>query len=208
LAFLRIITPRRRDHRLIYGLVSIVLIWAVSGEFAVAFQCRLPEAWNYQTETCDNRKAFGTYFEVLNIIIDAGLILVPGLIISGLRVTLQKKVSVLMFFSFRFLAITASIIKLVFWNLVADKLNDPTYDTWKVQCCTQIIQCLEVVLPCLLYARPFFERLQSDFISLGDMRRRGQTAQDASRYDSGSIQLTAQAGVFSGIRNKIKVPER
>lgn len=45
IALIRIITPVRHDPKIAYWLALVTSLWAISGEFAAVFVCKLPKPW-------------------------------------------------------------------------------------------------------------------------------------------------------------------
>ncbi|KAI9667815.1 MAG: hypothetical protein M1821_000634 [Bathelium mastoideum] len=172
LALIRLLTPNRRDQWIMIALEIFIAIWAVTALFTNAFICHVPHAWDYMERKCINRLAFWNYFEIANIITNSGLVVLPLLIVSKVQTSLRRKAKAMSAFSFRLAPIIASICKLVYWHREFNA-GDPTLTLWPVYICTQAIQCAEISATCALYLRPFFQILQSGFINLDDLRRRG-----------------------------------
>ncbi|MCJ1434163.1 hypothetical protein MMC27_003530 [Xylographa pallens] len=191
LAMIRTITPARRDRVLVYGLTVTVIAWALTAEFAAAFQCHAPRPFDYVTGMCFNRTAWMNYLEVTNIITDVALIALPFFIIWNVKTSAKRKASVLVVFALRIFVMAVSICKLVYWNHLSTSA-DPTLDLWPVAICTELIQCLEILAACCLYLKPFLESLESGFISGGDLRRRGEDSLSGSRHRTVSIPLSAR----------------
>ena len=55
LALIRIITPVRHNQNIAYRLALVISLWAISGELAAAFVCRLPKPWDYVGGSCHGR---------------------------------------------------------------------------------------------------------------------------------------------------------
>lgn len=51
--------------------------------------------------------------------------------------------------------------------------TDPTFNTWPVVLCAEIVQCSSTVTACIPYLKPFLESLQSGMIRSDDLKRRG-----------------------------------
>jgi len=186
---IRTITPARRDQILVYGLTTTVVAWALTGEFAAAFQCQGSRPFDYVAGTCFNRTAWINYLEVTNIITDITLIVLPFFIIWNVKTSVVRKASVLLVFALRIFVVAVSICKLVYWNRLS-MTSDPTLDLWPVAICTELIQCLEILAACCLYLKPFLESLESGFIRGGDLRRRGEDSLSGSGHRTVSIPLS------------------
>ena len=91
---------------LIYGLVVTVIAWALTAEFAAAFQCQAQRPFDYVKGTCFNRTAWMNYLEVTNIITDMALIALPFFIIWNVKTSVARKASVLLVFALRILCVS------------------------------------------------------------------------------------------------------
>lgn len=125
LALVKTITPNRKDHRAIYVLAAFVVIWAITGDFAAAFSCHVPNTWDWPTGQCSDRHALWNYLEATNIATDTALIVLPLVMISRIQTSMAKKVSVFSFFALRIIVIAACVCKLVFWNKTPDPTDYP-----------------------------------------------------------------------------------
>ncbi|MCJ1283183.1 hypothetical protein MMC26_002510 [Xylographa opegraphella] len=191
LAVIRTITPARRDRMIVYGLIMTVIAWALTAEFAAAFQCTAQRPFDYIMRTCFNRTAWMNYLEVTNIITDVALIILPFYIIWNVKTSVTRKASVLLVFALRVFVIAVLICKLVYWNRLSTSA-DPTLDLWPVSICTELIQCLEILAACCLYLKPFLESLESGFMRGDDLRRRGENSLSGSRHRTVSIPLSTR----------------
>ena len=73
--------------------------------------CSPSRPWDYGGGHCIDRLSFWTYFEVANIVTNAGLIVLPLLIISKVQTSLRRKVKAVSAFSFRLMLVFSSISK-------------------------------------------------------------------------------------------------
>ncbi|MCJ1329041.1 hypothetical protein MMC10_005718 [Thelotrema lepadinum] len=172
LALVRLITPSRLSQFLIWAFEAVVVAWTVSAIFAHAFECSLPNTWDYMNNSCFDRLSFWNYFEVLNLLTDTGIVILACLIVFPVQTSIRKKLAIIGVFAIRLVPVGAEITKLVFWNRLHGS-PDPLFDLWPTIICTQAIQCSSVIAACALYLRPFLEMLQSGFLNLDDMRRNG-----------------------------------
>ena len=117
--FLRNLTPLAFDRKFgsIIGLV--VIMWALTAILTIAFQCSLPQPWDYVNQSCFNRvsvlpslwlerslnfmwqTAWANYVAVMNILTDVGLIALPLVIVARLSTANNKKVMLVLFFMTR-----------------------------------------------------------------------------------------------------------
>ena len=172
LVLLNVISPLARFRKLLIAAALLVLAWAVSSEFASAFQCRPSHTWDFVGGHCINRIAFYTYFEVMNGFTDVLLVLLPIVLLGRVNTSLRRRMHVLSVFCVRLITLGAVIAKIVLSRSEAN--DDPFSGTWPVAICTQLIQFLSLMSACILYLRPFLEALTSGFINGDDLRRRGQ----------------------------------
>lgn len=56
------------------------------------FQCHLPQPWNIITNKCIDLKAAWNYINAVNIFLEAGLLVLPLLIIWGVNVQMKRKI--------------------------------------------------------------------------------------------------------------------
>ncbi len=83
-AFIMTISPQRRITTSCYTILAIVAGWTLSGVFARAFQCRLPQPWLHVEGKCNDEKALSLYLGIVNIITDLALIAVPWVMMVSL----------------------------------------------------------------------------------------------------------------------------
>jgi hypothetical protein len=114
IAFLQGLTPKRIDHLLLAILSGFTTVWILSAIFAISFQCRLPQAWNYIDGKCMDKAsqlpilerqiakwpqtAFWNYFGAMNILTDVGLIGIPVFVVSRVKTSLMRRVKVIFYF--------------------------------------------------------------------------------------------------------------
>ena len=55
LALVKTISPNRWDQKIAYILAAFIIVWAMTGEFAAAFMCRVPNTWDWPTGQCNDR---------------------------------------------------------------------------------------------------------------------------------------------------------
>ncbi|CAF9922660.1 MAG: hypothetical protein ALECFALPRED_002138 [Alectoria fallacina] len=203
LALVKTITPNRWDHRASYSLAALVFLWATTGEFAAAFMCHVPNAWDWPNGQCNDRHAFWNYLEITNILTDTALMVLSLIMISRVQTSMAKKASIFSFFALRIIVIVACVCKLVFWNRTPDP-TDPTVDTWPATICTQIIQCLSISSTCFLYLKPFLDSVESGFIRSDDLRRRGSDYKSGSAYTGRNVFLVDSVGRSKGDGMRMK----
>ncbi|OCK81438.1 hypothetical protein K432DRAFT_434145 [Lepidopterella palustris CBS 459.81] len=182
IAFIVAITPHQTHRKMAFWLVAVICLWMVSSILGFAFQCELPETWKFENRQCVNRKAFYTFVEVFNILIDNALALFPSAIIYGLQLQLKPKVITISFFMSRILVVVASIAQLI---TIYSRTEDP-FLSWTFALLVIIIQTLGIITACGPYLKPFLESMNSGMIGNHDIQRRLGSTLDNSYGSSGS----------------------
>lgn len=50
--FIRSLTPASLDRRFALGLGTFIVLWMITGVFTAAFQCSVPDTWDYLHGKC------------------------------------------------------------------------------------------------------------------------------------------------------------
>jgi len=158
------------ERRFLQANGVFVLVWALVGIFAAAFQCKTPETWQIIKGSCVKRTAFWDYFGITNIISEVLLIGFPIYVLLDVKLRTQKLVLVGCFGS-RVLVIVATILQLVYLGRVSGS-KDPTFDIWLVTMFTQLVQNLSIITACIPYIKNFYLNIESGMIRTDDLRRR------------------------------------
>ena len=66
LTLLKNISPLRWVRKAAYSVAAIFFIWAISGEFAAAFICHLPNVWDWPNGQCSDRVGSTAYSTLLS----------------------------------------------------------------------------------------------------------------------------------------------
>jgi hypothetical protein len=103
IAFVIIITPDQTHLNVSRGIAVFACIWTVISVFGFAFQCDVPNVWDFTNGKCIDRVAFYTFVEIFNVLLDAVLALFPSFIIFGLQLDVKRKVITIGFFMTRLL---------------------------------------------------------------------------------------------------------
>ncbi|KAI4154381.1 MAG: hypothetical protein LQ340_001713 [Diploschistes diacapsis] len=140
------------------------------------------------------------YFSVINLLTEVCLIALPCWIVAGLQLSNKRKIKVISTFFGRVPAIIAIICQLVYSNQITTP-DDPSFDYWPVVLCEQCIVCLIVVSTCMVYLGPFLDSLESGFMRVDDVRRRGETAANYGSRTGNSSKQHAN-GPSGSRRNK------
>ena len=48
------ITPSKKERQIVWAIGWLVLVWALTAEIAMAFQCRPPYTWQLLSDRCYN----------------------------------------------------------------------------------------------------------------------------------------------------------
>ncbi|CAI7569436.1 unnamed protein product [Penicillium glandicola] len=166
LVFIRNLTPASLDRRFALVLGILIGLWAITSIFTAAFQCHLPQTWNYLHGTCFDRAAWWNYLGVTNILSEAGIMGQALLVIVRIQTDLSRKASLSSVFLIRVILIIAIICQLLYARQTLSSA-DSTYDTWVVAVSTQVAQTLSIVTACSPQFKPFLDNLQSSGMGIG-----------------------------------------
>ncbi|GCB25000.1 hypothetical protein AAWM_07885 [Aspergillus awamori] len=195
LAFMTFLMQRTRKAE--WVLIAIISAWAVAAEFAVAFQCNLPQPWRWNQKRCFNRDAWWMVFGAFNILSEGALILVPSMLILRIQMAVPRKIVATACFLTRFLVIVAIILELVY-RQQNNHASDPLLAIWKAAVCVQLVQCLSIVMACAPHLKPFMDGLQSTGLRLyhlpGETSGRGEYAR-VSKAKAAAHELSGLVGV-------------
>ena len=103
--FITAITPQRGIHRACWVLLATVIAWAVSGVFAIAFQCQLPTPWSSENGKCINQWALYLFLGLLNISTDLALIVIPVVMMWWVQTKSARRLQVMALFASRILCV-------------------------------------------------------------------------------------------------------
>ena len=85
-----------------YALVAVVVLWAVSSFFALAFQCALPRPWDSaDTGRCINQQGLLDFIGVVNILTDIAVIVLSFFLMRNVQVSSYKRFQVVGLFGCR-----------------------------------------------------------------------------------------------------------
>ena len=99
--YINSLTPVRKQR--LAGLVvgGFTALWAFSSILVLAFKCHTPQVWDEIHGTCVDVVSFWTYFDVVNILTDLALVVIPGVMLASLQMDLKRKVIILLCFATR-----------------------------------------------------------------------------------------------------------
>ncbi|KAF7864402.1 hypothetical protein EAF04_006536 [Stromatinia cepivora] len=180
LVFIRSLTPNRTHRNLDTFFIVLTVCWGITAGFGLIFQCDTPEVWNFLHGECISRLAFYTYVEILNIILDSVLVLLPIMVVWNLKLALKPKLMIVSCFIPRICVIAALIVQLEI--LYDEYQTGEPFVSWLFILSTLLAQCLGIVSACILYLKPFLQSLNSGMIRNDDLRRRGGETSFGSSY--------------------------
>ncbi|CAD6571497.1 MAG: hypothetical protein ASARMPREDX12_008311 [Alectoria sarmentosa] len=189
--FLHTLTLQRVHNHLRRALGLLVIAWGVSGLFAIAFQCPVPDTWQVLSQRCFHQVSFWNYLAVSNIVIELALITLPIAILRHVQMHPRRKVTIIACFAARIFVIGAIVAQLVFQNRGSGS-EDRTFTAWSAAVCALFVQSLSIVTACVPYLKPLLVALQSGMIRPDDIRRREGSFSGA--YDVTALGQTATTG--------------
>ncbi|RAH47969.1 uncharacterized protein BO95DRAFT_385144 [Aspergillus brunneoviolaceus CBS 621.78] len=190
LAFMTFLMQRTRKVE--WGLIAFITTWAMTCEVAVAFQCGLPQPWNWLTQTCFNRAAWWYYFGITNILTECALMVFPILVVSKIQMADTKKAVVIGCFATRILVVIAIVMELVYRGRMQEDPDEPLLEIWKVAVCMQLVQCLAIIVSCIPHLKPFMDGLQSTGLRLYHLPGQSSTHEQYG-YGSGKKKRSGTA---------------
>ncbi|OOF93364.1 hypothetical protein ASPCADRAFT_209297 [Aspergillus carbonarius ITEM 5010] len=159
--FIRNLTPKAKDHLIAYVVQISVTILALVSFLGTAFQCNLPQTWDYYTGKCMNLAAWHYFMGATNIITDAMITLQALYLIARIQTSRKRKLVFASIFLSRILVILISILELILVSQSIDT-TDPSYSTWGITISIETIQCLSIVTACWAQLKPFLNMLKSN----------------------------------------------
>jgi len=86
-------------------MLGIIVAWAVSSVFAIAFRCSVPPRWRDGANSCWNSFTVYLGINIVNIATDIALIVVPTTMMWKVQTSLDVKVQVISLFTIRILSV-------------------------------------------------------------------------------------------------------
>lgn len=179
------LTPQKSYKTIILGVGAFAWLWAFSCFFVIAFQCHLPRPWETVEGSCIDIIGFWTYADIINILTDVALVILPCIILSNLQVKRIRKIIIISCFVARILwvhpclssgasldhlthsyrsVIAATIVQICFLQSKAASSQDLTFDLWTVVLVTEVVQSLSIIAACIPYLKPFMGALETGMI--------------------------------------------
>ncbi|KAJ5200041.1 hypothetical protein N7491_009158 [Penicillium cf. griseofulvum] len=166
LVFIRNLTPASLDRRFALVLGISIGLWTIVSIFTAAFQCGVPQTWNYLSGSCFDRTAWWNYLGITNIFTEAGIMGQALLVIVRIQTDFSRKASLSSVFLIRVIVIIAIICQLAYASQISSS-SDSTFDGWAVAVSTQVAQTLSIVTACSPQFKPFLDNLRSSGMGLG-----------------------------------------
>lgn len=187
--------------------LAIIVGWAITSFLIVAFQCSLPNPWAYTTGECLSQTAFWTAEGIISILFDIALMGLPIFLVYKLQLPLKKKIAVCFAFSFRVLAIAATIFRMAEVSKLFDRTQDITFESWLPSIAMEIEIFFSIFTACVPRLRPFMDSIQAGYLS-------GVIENSDGRFDYGNdsyvLGKVAKGSPASATRNEAagNVPNR
>ncbi|KAI1358923.1 hypothetical protein F5Y08DRAFT_320809 [Xylaria arbuscula] len=177
LVFLRQIAIDVKHIRFITTLIAFVVLMTISSFLASAFQCTLPDAWDFIGRQCFDRSGFWITFGTLDVITEASFIVTSGLLVWNVQMPLSRKMVVVGCFAPRALVAVAAITRLNF--LSPEGLQEEwAWKVWSLVVITEVQICLSISTACVPSLKPLFEAIEAGVWHADDLRRRGLSLED------------------------------
>ncbi|KAF2462281.1 hypothetical protein BDY21DRAFT_10984 [Lineolata rhizophorae] len=207
---------RLAPHQSVLGiscLYGLVTIWFLFSLFGTAFQCGMPNPWDYLPSHCASKGRLAYPIIILNAVSDAILSLYILPTIWHLNVSLQMRLAVIASFSLRFLAVGAAIAQLIFTIHALDS-EDQTRAALDAVLLLIVTTHLSVITAAIPRIHSFLADLQTGHMGAGMTQREielsngasgsSNAKSKASRFTIGrSSRRSSSHHMASGFRSKI-----
>ncbi|KAF4627810.1 hypothetical protein G7Y89_g10344 [Cudoniella acicularis] len=196
LFLIRQISPIRFHERLALAFGGLTIVWFLTSVLVLTFQCHLPQTWNILSNKCVNLRAAWNYINTFNVALEAGLLVLPIVVIWNIQVQTKRKVVIVGVFWSRALVIAAIIWQALRFNL-PDTSFGPTFMNWLTTITITLVENLSIITACVPYLKPFLQSLESGLVRSDDLRRRG----DITNFGTGFDKVSGAYG--SGSRRQV-----
>ncbi|KAB8289631.1 hypothetical protein EYC80_010545 [Monilinia laxa] len=210
LFYLRALTPDS-NYAILNRVTEIgVILWTLSAEVSIVFQCNLPNPWaTLSTERCFNIGAFWKTIGALDIVSDSGIILLPIFLVWGLQMPLKRKAFVFVAFGTRVLILPLSITRLVVISSSGSPtLTNQTLVSYHNYLWTTVQLNAAIFFACLPFLKPFMESMSSGGLaaSVNPMDSSYSNTHSPSNSKLSAF-LSSRSGWKSSKKNSPKVPQ-
>ncbi|KAF5985464.1 hypothetical protein FBULB1_2893 [Fusarium bulbicola] len=131
-------------------LGGVVIAWAISGVFATAFQCPMPEPWLAENAAqCPNQGPIFLYNGTMIILTDIALCILPVAMMWEVQTSIRRKMIVMALFGTRLIVPIITIPELVHARYMFNNSEDVTWQAVSMMIWGQIALGLSVITVCI-----------------------------------------------------------
>ncbi|KAF5602213.1 uncharacterized protein FSUBG_7888 [Fusarium subglutinans] len=131
-------------------LGGVVVAWAISGLFATAFQCSMPEPWLAENAAqCPNQGPVFLYNGIMIILTDIALCVLPVAMMWEVQTSMRRKMIVMALFGTRLIVPIITIPELVHARYMFNNSDDVTWQAVSMMIWGQIALGLSVITVCI-----------------------------------------------------------
>ena len=91
---IRSLTPVKFHHSLIVVESAIITVWLLVALFVTAFQCSFPHPRTLINNTCVRHTEFWAFVDVVKILSDIPLVVLPIVIVGTLQLRAKSKIAI------------------------------------------------------------------------------------------------------------------
>ncbi|KAH1599376.1 hypothetical protein V6Z98_007915 [Aspergillus fumigatus] len=122
-------------------------VWTLLALFGTAFQCRAPY-WEYSPSRCIGKGAVVYPIMVLNMALDAALVVLPIVMLWNVQMPLVQRLKVSSAFASRSLVIVVNIVQMTYLKQYLNS-TDSTWTIVSVTACNQAMMNISVITACI-----------------------------------------------------------
>ena len=164
------------SHRIVsWSISGATIVWTLVAVFSFAFQCGLPNTWDFVNGQCYNQKALYTFIASANLVVELGLILQPTVVIWNLQLALRHKLKIIACFCGRSMYATIFLVSRRYANclfsvavgllglmisLWMSGSNEETMLFYGVTLSTVLVDNLSIMAASIPYLKPFLQGLE------------------------------------------------
>ncbi|KAM0430069.1 hypothetical protein ACHAPT_006075 [Fusarium lateritium] len=131
-------------------LAGVIVAWMVTGIFATAFQCPLPEPWaSHSNDQCPSQGPIFVFNGVMNILTDVALCALPVAMMWHVQTSVRRKLIVMSLFGSRLIVPIVTIPILSHSGYLFNNSDDSTWQSVSIMIWTQIALGLSVLTVCI-----------------------------------------------------------
>ncbi|KAI8933680.1 hypothetical protein NX059_009398 [Plenodomus lindquistii] len=128
----------------------LLLLWTIAVIATTVFQCGMPRPWTIWTGQCISLVPFWFTATIVDIVLDAAMLLLSLYIAWPLNTGYRQKTSVSLLLSLRLLLIAASILRIIYLPRAFSRTSNPTYSYFPYAVILQTHTTLAAILSCTL----------------------------------------------------------